>query len=83
MVDEKEIGILTSIVKKTNRNIVDGENRYEHIPVKPKTFKEFRSLKKDAKSDNAFVLELLNSYKEYLNLLEKKAVEKLGDKQNV
>jgi hypothetical protein len=68
MVDEKEIEQNITIPKKNNRNIVDGENRYEHIAVKPKTFKEFRSLKKDAKSDNAFVLELLKCYKEKQNV---------------
>jgi hypothetical protein len=35
---------------------------WEHIPVRPQTFSEFRRLK-NTRSDDAFVLELLKAYK--------------------
>ena len=36
--------------------------RYEHIPVKPSTFIEFRILK-DTRTDNVFILKLLKVWK--------------------
>lgn len=42
--------------------IINEKKRYEHLPVRPETFAEFRRLK-NTRSDDAFVLELLKSYK--------------------
>jgi len=36
--------------------------KWDHIPVRPETFAEFRRLK-NTRSDDAFILELLKSYK--------------------
>lgn len=45
--------------------------KWDHLPVRPSTFKEFRKLKSQT-SDNAFVVELLNVYKIRLNTLAKR-----------
>jgi len=37
--------------------------KWEHLPIRPSTFEEFRKLKDNFRSDNAFVLELLKNYK--------------------
>lgn len=37
--------------------------RWDHIPVRPSTFADFRRLK-DTRSDNEFVMKLLTAYKE-------------------
>jgi hypothetical protein len=51
--------------KETETELVPSEKvkRYDHIPVRPATFAEFRRLK-NTRSDNAFVLELLKTFKE-------------------
>jgi len=36
--------------------------KWDHIPVRPETFAEFRRLK-NTRSDDAFILTLLKSYK--------------------
>lgn len=44
--------------------------KWDHIPVRPGTFDEFRKLRGDTggmKSDDAFVRELMKAYKEKIN----------------
>ena len=58
---------------------------WEHLPVRPNTFSNFRKLKSNynfpgLKSDNAFLEELLRVYEMRLVYLEKKRRE---NKQNV
>jgi hypothetical protein len=53
--------------------------RWEHLPIRPKTFREFRDLRKinnNWKSDDAFVQELIRIYKMRLEFLAKKRLEK-------
>lgn len=54
--------------------------KWDHLPIRPSTFAEFRVLKSSYKfpegvleSDNAFVVELLRTYKLYLKFKERKA----------
>lgn len=53
--------------------------KYDHLAVRPETFRQFRELK-GSQADNAFILELLNVYRMRLAYLEKK---KAQEAQNV
>ena len=46
--------------------------KWEHIPVRPDVFANFRRLKGDYRSDNAFLEETLRVYENRLLFLEKR-----------
>ena len=48
---------------------------HRHLAVFPETFFEFRELRGNYKSDDAFVLFLLKLYRRRLEFLEKKRLE--------
>jgi len=41
--------------------------RYEHLAIRPDTFVEFRRLKSRCPSDNAFIIELMEAYRQIKN----------------
>jgi len=47
------------------------EKKWDHLAIRPYTFKRFNELN-ETKSQNAFVVELLNIYEKRLAFLEKK-----------
>jgi hypothetical protein len=48
------------------------KGEWEHLPIRPDTFSEFRRLKLAMPSDDAFVRELLRVYRLYKAIKEKK-----------
>lgn len=54
----------------------DGEmKKWEHIPIRPSTFEEFRELKGQRDSDDAFVIILLRCYSKWLKWKKKQEVK--------
>ena len=61
--------------KRAEMKTITQNKKWEHIPVRPSTFEEFRRLKQ-AKSDNAFVIRLLSLYQRHLDNKAKKEAER-------
>jgi len=58
----------------SNIKRIRGEHikKWDHIPVRPDVFANFRRLKADYESDNVFVMELLRVYENRMIFLEKR-----------
>ena len=73
MVTEAQDSLNQPQIKKESKEIKEvktakAEKKWEHLAVRPETFEEFRIMRgDDYKSDDAFVIKLIQTWKNYLN----------------
>jgi hypothetical protein len=79
--EEKELIIPDEFLKpKVKKELNTKKRKYEHLPILPETFLEFRELKHlmKARSDNAAVVELMRWY-QYLLCKQREAEEEANN----